>query len=313
VRLRRPRQIPATIAPEAETVVTPRSAVALRQLRAQAAVQARRARRQALLVVALLGAVIVLYSRRDEFPRGWDVPVRVGAVVAVVILGWALARDLGRAFGPRLLDRLEPSTAGTAGFLIRLLTLGATVIVALALSGLRTETLAVGGAVAAVVVGLAAQQTLGNLIAGLMLLSVRPFSVGDRVRLQGGHLAGVVEGRVAVLGLLHTTLAVGEDRVLVPNSTVLGSAIIPLREPARVDLRARLRPGVRPTEVQRTLDETLSVPTRGRPHIVLEEVDDAELVVRVEATPLRDEDGARLADEVISALGGLASSAGGRD
>ena len=67
-------------------------------------------------------------------------------------------------------------------------------------------TLAVGGAFTAVIVGLAAQQTLGNLFAGIVLLSARPFVVGDRVRLQGGDLAGQIEGVVSSLGLLYTTL-----------------------------------------------------------------------------------------------------------
>ena len=44
----------------------------------------------------------------------------------------------------------------------------------------------------AVVAGLAAQQTLANVIAGTVLLSARPFRVGERVRLQGGGLAGSV-------------------------------------------------------------------------------------------------------------------------
>lgn len=310
VGLRRRTRAPA--APDAPTEVTPWSSHALRQMRAQAATQARRARREAVIVIPLIAAVMVLYSRRDELP-GPDIPVRIVAVVAIVILGSALARDLGRVVGPALLRRLEPATAGTVGFLIRLGTLGLTVLVALRLSGLRPETLAVGGAVTAVVIGLAAQQTFGNVIAGLVLLSVRPFNVGDRVRLQGGGLAGEVEGRVAVLGLLHTTLAVGADRVLVPNSVVLSVAIIPLREPASVDLRARLQPGVRPTEVQAELDRRIETPTRSRPHIALEEIDETEVVVRIAATPLREEDGPRLADEVLAAIAGLTSAAEGAE
>ena len=49
---------------------------------------------------------------------------------------------------------------------------------ALRLAGLKPETLAVGGAITAVILGLAAQQTVGNLIAGTVLLSARPFRVG---------------------------------------------------------------------------------------------------------------------------------------
>jgi len=57
--------------------------------------------------------------------------------------------NLGRAIGPVLLTRLEPGTAGTVGFLIRLATLAITVLVALRLAGLKPETLAVGGAITA--------------------------------------------------------------------------------------------------------------------------------------------------------------------
>jgi hypothetical protein len=78
-------------------------------------------------------------------------------VIALVILGWAFAMNLGRAIGPVLLKRLEPGTAGTVGFLIRLATLVITVLVALRLAGLKPETLAVGGAITAVILGLAAQ------------------------------------------------------------------------------------------------------------------------------------------------------------
>jgi len=118
-----------------------------------------------------------------------------------------VARDVGRALGPTLFRRLDPSTAGTVGFLIRLGFLGVAFLVALRVAGLDPRTLVVGGAFTAVIIGLAAQQTLGNLFAGMVLLSARPFRVGERVRLQGGGLAGQLEGVVSSLGLLYTTFA----------------------------------------------------------------------------------------------------------
>ena len=66
------------------------------------------------------------------------------------------------------------------------------------MAGLNPATLALGGAITAVVLGLAAQQTLGNVIAGIVLIAVRPFKVGDRVRLQAGGLAGQIEGVVVL-------------------------------------------------------------------------------------------------------------------
>jgi small-conductance mechanosensitive channel len=188
------------------------------------------------------------------------------------------------------------------GFLIRLVTIGIVAAIALRMAGLRPSTLAFGGAATAVVFGLAAQQTLGNVIAGTVLLNARTFRVGERVRLQGGGLAGSVEGIVSSLGLMYTTLASGEDLIMVPNSVVLSVAVIPIREPTAVDLRARLRPGTTPAETEELLKQTIKTPLRGPPRITLEEVDGDEVVVRVAATPVDPADGPRLATEVLTAI-----------
>jgi len=264
----------------------------------------KRARIQSLVLLPLLVAVLVLYGYREKlFGPAYDTPARIVTFLALISLGWQFARDIGRAFGPTLFRRMDPGTAGTVGFLLRLVTMLAAVLVALRIAGLGPRTLALGGAFTAVVVGLAAQQTLGNLFAGMVLLSARPFRVGERVKLQGGGLAGTVEGVVSSLGLLYTTLASGDDSIMVPNSVVLNVAIVPLREPDGIDLRARLRPGVTPMDVQELLQHSVETPMRDTPKIALEELDGDEVVVRISATPERPADGPRLASEVLEAVG----------
>jgi small conductance mechanosensitive channel len=280
-------------------------AEAMAQLRAASATHLREraaaARRRALLLLPLvIGVLLVNHYRIKLF--GLDEPVRLVCALALVGLGAWFARDFGRALGPLMSKRLDVATAGTIGFVVRLVLLAVALLVALRIAGLTPRTLAVGGAVTAVVLGLAAQTTIGNLFAGVLLLSVQPFRVGERVRLQAGGLAGQLEGTVTRLGLLYVTLAHGDDVILVPNNTVVTAAIVPLREPGRVDLRARLRPGIKPSEVQRLIEETVTIPTRDHPHIELEEVDDEEVVMRVIATPMSNADGPRLADEVLAAV-----------
>jgi len=282
----------------------PHVAPRARNLTLQTAQRARRAKWELAALLPLLGLTIAAYLEREQI-FGLDAPVRVAAAIVMVVLGWALARDLGRFSAPALFRRMDPATAGTVGFLIRLAFLVMAGIVALRVAGLDPRTLAVGGAITAVVLGLAAQQTMGNLIAGLVLISVRPFKVGDRVRLQAGALAGQVEGVVASLGLLYTTFAQGQDSVMVPNNVVLSAAVVPLREPAAVDLRARLRPDVRPSAVQALLEDAVRTPVRGEPRIALEELDSDEVVVRVSATPVEDRDGPQLADEILAGLAGV--------
>ncbi len=263
---------------------------------------AQRARGSVLVFGALIVGVLVAFNNRGTLFPGAGTPVRIATVAALVILGWGLARSLGRGVAPALFRRMDPGTAGTVGFLIRLGTIVVMFAVALKIAGLRTDTLAVGGAFTAVVLGLAAQQTIGNLFAGLVLISTRPFRVGERVRLVGGALAGHQEGIVSSLGLFYTTLVSGADRILVPNSMLLNLAIVPLREPERVELRARFKADTTPSEVQEMLSRAVSVPTRYAPHIALEELDHDEVVVKIVATPMNPADGARLAGEILNAV-----------
>src|SRR5947208_7095630 len=253
-----------------------REAGLARQLSARAV---KRARLQLFVLIPIGIATYVLYKHREKL-FGVDTPARVAAAAILLAVGWQVARDVGRSVGPSLFRRMDPATAGTAGFLLRLLTIVFVFVIALRVVGLDPRTLAVGGAFTAVIFGLAAQQTLGNLIAGTVLLSARPFKVGDRVRLQGGQIAGQIEGVVSSLGLLYTTFASGEDSIMVPNSAVLNVAVLPLREPEAVNLRARLRAGMTPGDLQELRERTLQPPPPDSPPSPLEELDGAEAGVR---------------------------------
>src|SRR5690242_5235900 len=197
---------------------------AMAQLRAASAThlreQASAARRRAAVLLPLVVGVFLIYRYRISLFQS-DAPVRLICAAALVGLGAWFARDLARAIGPVLTKRMDPGTAGTVGFLIRFVLLIIAAVMALRIAGLTPRTVAVGGAVTAIVVGLAAQSTLGNIFAGLLILSVQPFRVGERVRLQAGAVAGTIEGTVTQLGLLYVTLTDGKDVILVPNNTVV--------------------------------------------------------------------------------------------
>ena len=109
-----------------------------------------------------------------------------------------------------------------------------------------------GGAITAVILGLAAQQTVGTLIAGTVLLSARPFRVGDRIRAHAGGVAGTVEWS-------RTTWS-------------WSAAVVPLREPDGVDLRARLDAEISPSDVDRLLRQAVTVETRADPELADEVV-----------------------------------------
>jgi small conductance mechanosensitive channel len=265
---------------------------------------ARRSKGGALVLLALIAGVLFCFTERKTLFPGYGLEVRIATVVLLVILGWGLARMLARGFAPALYRRVEPGTAGTIGFLVRLVTILAMTIVALRIAGLQAGTLAVGGGFTAVVIGLAAQQVLGNLLAGVVLITNRPFRVGERVRLQAGVVAGQLEGVVGQLGLFYTTLVSGADRILVPNGVLIQTAVTPLREPERVEFRARFGANTSPRELQEMIEEKIEVPLRYPPHIAVEELDHDDVVVRIVATPMNPREGAKLAEEVLAGVRG---------
>jgi small-conductance mechanosensitive channel len=101
----------------------------------------------------------------------------------------------------------------------------------LSLIDVQISSLLLGGAVTGVVVGIAAQQALGNVFAGVVLLLSRPFAVGDDIRLRSGALAGELNGRVTGMGLTYVALLTDDGPLSVPNAQVLAAAVGP-QQPA---------------------------------------------------------------------------------
>ena len=78
----------------------------------------------------------------------------------------------------------------------------------------------------------------------------------------------------------------------------------PLREPERVEFRARFGSETSPREVQEMIEERIDVPLRYPPHIAVEELDRDDVVLRIVATPMNPRDGGKLAEEVLAGARG---------
>jgi small conductance mechanosensitive channel len=94
------------------------------------------------------------------------------------------------------------------------------------LRALGTALLA-GASIASVVIGLAAQSTLGNLVAGIAITIYRPFRLGDTLQIAAptGTEIGVVDS----ISLGYTTLRSSDGRsIVLPNSLAASQAMINL-------------------------------------------------------------------------------------
>ncbi len=106
------------------------------------------------------------------------------------------------------------------GAALRYTILTAAIIACLGLFGIETTSFAAILGAAGLAVGLAFQGTLSNFASGVMILTFRPFSVGDYVKL------GANEGVVKEIGLFVCSLDTPDNRrVIVPNATATGGVI----------------------------------------------------------------------------------------
>ena len=103
--------------------------------------------------------------------------------------------------------------------------------------------LLVGGAITGIIVGIAAQQSLGNIFAGLVLLLARPYTIGEHIRVRSGALGGPIDGTVVGMDLLYTTLETEEGPVRLPNAGLLAAAVGPRPKPPPTSSRRGRRGG----------------------------------------------------------------------
>jgi len=121
--------------------------------------------------------------------------------------------------------------ASTIQFILRTIGYPLILLETLSLINVPIGTLLVGSAVTGIVLGVAAQQSLANFFASIILLISQPFKIGQRTTLKAGAF-GEYSGVIIDMGLTHTRLEMDDGNiVLLPNATVLSStAIMPLKQ-----------------------------------------------------------------------------------
>jgi hypothetical protein len=154
----------------------------------------------------------------------------VAAATATAFAGFGSVATVG--LSGKVGSLLRPVTGVGHAAVVRyaLLLIGAIIVLigTLLLFGVEVGQLLLGGALTTVFVSIAAQQALGNVFSGVVLLIARPFNVGDAIRLRAGALSGEIDGTVTEIGITYVKLSTVNGIVSVPNSQVLNAAVGPL-------------------------------------------------------------------------------------
>jgi hypothetical protein len=208
------------------------------------AIQMAKVRKRARPWRAIIAAVLALLAGLLSYSaRGGTIPQTYGRVTADIIAHSAavafciLAVIAVLGLARKAQEVLRPAVGTAHAAVVRytiLLTGGTTVLLlTLDLSGVPVGQLVLGGAVTGILVGIAGQQTLANVFAGLVLLLSRPFGVGDLIRLRSGALGGQLEGTVTEIGITYLRLETPDGVLNVPNAQVLAAAAGPITASAQ--------------------------------------------------------------------------------
>jgi len=149
---------------------------------------------------------------------------------AAAFLVFASTATYGLAGQSRKLlePKVGPAHAAIVRYAILIVGEFTTLVITLMLFGFPVSQLLVGGALATVFVSIAAQQALGNVFAGLVLVFARPFKVGDTIRLRAGALGGTLDGVVADIGITYVRFDIDGSVMSIPNSQVLNAVVGPI-------------------------------------------------------------------------------------
>jgi small-conductance mechanosensitive channel len=175
-----------------------------------------------------------------------DTLLKYSGAIAFFLFGVAAAYGLSGQVRNLAAPHIGAAHAGVVRYALALAGVFTVLVVTLNVSSLPVGQLLLGGAVTGVLLGIAAQQSLANLFAGLVLLFARPFRVGDRVRFRAGALGGSLEGTVTDVSITYVRLETADGVVFVPNSQALAATVGPLPPPAPADPAAVDEPVLAP-------------------------------------------------------------------
>jgi small-conductance mechanosensitive channel len=161
--------------------------------------------------------------------------IAAGAAAAFCVFGSIATYGLSGKARSVLEPRAGAAHAAVVRYMLLLIGGFTTLVVTLVLFAVPVGQLVLGGALTSVFVGIAAQQALGNVFAGIVLLLTRPFRVGDAIRLRAGALGGQLDGTVTEIGITYVRLDTGTSIMAVPNSQVLNAVVGPLPPPSTGD------------------------------------------------------------------------------
>ena len=156
----------------------------------------------------------------------------------IFIVGWILAKYLTKLI-MRIIEKSRIDTAAEYFFRSFILVVFRMLVILITLSqlGVDVTTIITAVGAATITVGLALQDTLGNIASGILLIFTHPFKEGDYLKI------GDDEGTVTKIALFSTHLNTLDNKnIIIPNRNITSKSVVNFstNEERRIELAYRL-------------------------------------------------------------------------
>src|SRR5438552_3118713 len=187
-----------------------------------------------LLLVLILAWVDKQWvAPKGSYLRGWHDATHYGLVVVSALIAVYAVRAFTESLGGALEGYLGLARARSAATFVSVILYGLVIMLAITGVGFDLSGLLVGGALTGVIVGIAAQASLSNIIAGVVILFARPYTVGMYIMVRANAFSGAeYSGQVRDVGLFYSTLQSNGKEIRIPNSAMV-TAVVVLRPQKR--------------------------------------------------------------------------------
>jgi len=191
----------------------------------------------ALLVVSIVLATLFYYLYMVfNLPSEY----RVAALaVLIIFLGMLVVETFSRSVYLYATSKRAEREANTFRNIVRLIGYSITLILLLSAMNINVTSILIGAGFLGIVIGLAAQSTLGNLFSGISIFAARPFEIGDRITFIAWQYGKIppsypheaippgYSGTVENIGLIYTELKGTDGKpLIIPNSIITLALII---------------------------------------------------------------------------------------
>jgi len=157
------------------------------------------------------------YSQFMELGITWG--MRLISAIAILIVGWIAGNWCKRRISS--LKKLDKTLSSFLGNFAKYAIMAVALVAVLGQFGIQTASLLAVLGAAGLAIGLALQGTLSNVAAGVMMLIIRPFNIGDYIE------SGSIGGTVTSLGLFGVELTTPDNKyIYAPNGQIWSSEIV---------------------------------------------------------------------------------------